>query len=441
MNGNQKGIHAATGPRPTSSLDPAAIRGIRETLALTQGELAARLECSRRSVHRWESGETTPSGATVLVLRQLVRESSHVRIPRSGAGAFGFIDLFAGIGGMRLAFEPYGGRCVFTCEWDRFSRQTYRANFPDGHDIAGDIREVRTQDVPRHDLLLAGFPCQPFSLAGVSKKNSLGRPHGFADETQGTLFFDIARIIRDHRPAAFLLENVKHLRNHDRGRTMRVILRTLEADLGYSVTTRVFDARPFVPQHRQRVFIAGFREDAGFSLDDVEIPDLASGPRLRSVLHPEDGTEEAEPPYTLGESAAVSPKYTLSDHLWSYLQDYARRHRERGNGFGYGLVGPDDTARTLSARYYKDGSEILVRQHGANPRRLTPRECARLMGFDGQGQSRFEIPVSDTQAYRQFGNAVAVPLVGAIARAMSSYIASTAAGRYQLEFTPRLDSA
>ena len=342
---------------------------------------------------------------------------------------------------MRMGFERHGGRCVYTSEWDRFCRQTYRANFPTGEEIAGDIREVRTSDIPRHDLLLAGFPCQPFSLAGVSKKNSLGRPHGFADDTQGTLFFDIARILRDRRPAAFLLENVKHLRGHDRGRTMRVILRTLEEELGYRVTTRVIDARSFLPQHRQRVFIAGFREATGFDLDDLDIPDPGDGPRLASVLHPEDGTEEAESPYTMGDTALVSGKYTLSDHLWSYLQEYARKHRLRGNGFGYGLVGPADTSRTLSARYYKDGSEILIRQDGANPRRLTPRECSRLMGFDAPGQSQFEIPVSDTQAYKQFGNSVAVPVVNAIADAMAPHIVSRVSHPYQLELIPQLRTA
>ncbi len=414
------------------TLTPAEVRSYREHLDLTQEELATRLGRTRRTVLRWESGDTRPSTATAMVLQQLVRESGRGDLNGLRPGNFAFIDLFAGIGGMRLGFERSGGRCVYTSEWDRFCRQTYRANFSPEEQIAGDIHEVRASDIPRHDLLLAGFPCQPFSLAGVSKKNSLGRPHGFADETQGTLFFDIARILRYHKPAAFLLENVKHLRNHDRGRTMKVILRTLEEELGYHVTTRVIDARSFLPQHRQRVFIAGFREQTDFDLDDLDLPDPATGRRLDSVLHPEDGSEEAESPYTIGERAVVSSKYTLSDHLWSYLQEYARRHRERGNGFGFGLVGPEDTARTLSARYYKDGSEILIRQDGANPRRLTPRECARLMGFDDEGESQFEIPVSDTQAYKQFGNAVAVPVVDAIARKMAPHVASRVSNPNQL---------
>ena len=422
------------------TLTPTELRALREHLDLTQEELANQLNCSRRTVHRWESGETTPSATTVLVLQRFVRESTKSEFNSLRPADFTFIDLFAGIGGMRMGFEgveDYRGRCVYTSEWDRFSRQTYRANFQPGEQIDGDIREVRTADIPQHNLLLAGFPCQPFSLAGVSKKNSLGRPHGFADETQGTLFFDIARILRDHEPVAFLLENVKHLKNHDRGRTMKVILRTLD-DLGYDVTTRVIDARSFLPQRRQRVFIAGFRGDSDFDLNDLDLPDPADGPRLDSILHPEDGSEEAESPYTHGELALVSGKYTLSGHLWSYLQEYARRHRARGNGFGFGLVGPEDTARTLSARYYKDGSEILIRQNGANPRRLTPRECARLMGFDGFGQSLFEIPVSDTQAYKQFGNAVAVPVVDAVARAMAPHVASRVSNPDQLSLPPPL---
>ena len=423
-----------------TTLTPTELRTIREDLDLTQEELANQLNCSRRTVHRWENGATTPSATTVLVLQRLVRESTKSEFIGLRPADFTFIDLFAGIGGMRMGFERvegYRGRCVYTSEWDRFSRQTYRMNFQPDEQIAGDIREVRTADIPQHDLLLAGFPCQPFSLAGVSKKNSLGRPHGFADETQGTLFFDIARILRDHEPVAFLLENVKHLRNHDRGRTMKVILRTLKG-LGYSVTTRVIDARSFLPQRRQRVFIAGFRGESEFDLNDLDLPDPADGPRLDSILHPEDGSEEAESPYTHGERALVSGKYTLSDHLWSYLQQYARRHQARGNGFGFGLVGPEDTARTLSARYYKDGSEILIRQDGANPRRLTPRECARLMGFDDFGQSLFEIPVSDTQAYKQFGNAVAVPVVDAVARAMAPHVASRVSNPDQLSLPPPL---
>jgi DNA (cytosine-5)-methyltransferase 1 len=330
-------------------------------------------------------------------------------------GHFRFIDLFAGIGGLRRGFESVGGRCVFTSEWDRYSQQTYRANYDCDHEIAGDITGVPHSDIPSHDLLLAGFPCQPFSIAGVSKKNALSKPHGFRCEAQGTLFFDVARIIEYHRPRVFLLENVRNLVNHDHGRTFQIIRHTLREELGYHIHTRIIDARSWVPQHRERIFIVGFRERNGFNFDDLVVPNPAKGPRLGSVLHPEDGSEAPERPYTVGNIGAVSEKYRLTSHLWGYLQDYAAKHKAAGNGFGFGLVGPEDVSRTLSARYYKDGSEILVSQPGRNPRRLTPRECARLMGFDEPGSSKFVIPVSDTQAYRQFGNSVVVPVVKAVA--------------------------
>jgi DNA (cytosine-5)-methyltransferase 1 len=339
-------------------------------------------------------------------------------VPRA---TFSFIDLFAGIGGMRMGFESAGGRCVFTSEWNAWARKTYAANFGENEPIAGDIREQIEDEIPDHDVLLAGFPCQPFSIAGVSKKNALGRPHGFACATQGTLFFDVARILAAKRPRAFLLENVKNLLNHDRGRTFCVIRQTLEEELGYEISWRVIDAAHFVPQHRERILIVGFREATGFCLNELAL--IGSGPRLRSVLHPEDGSESAEEPYTLAPGGAVNPKYTLSKRLWEYLQAYAAKHRAAGNGFGFGLVDRDDIARTLSARYYKDGSEILV-SRGAkeNPRRLTPRECARLMGFP----DTFRIPVSDTQAYKQFGNSVAVPVVAAVARAMRPWLSDRA---------------
>jgi len=338
--------------------------------------------------------------------------------------AFRFIDLFAGIGGMRRAFEPMGGTCVFTSEWNSFAQQTYRANFGEDEHIAGDITKLDVRDIPGHDLLLAGFPCQPFSIAGVSKKNALNRPHGFRCETQGTLFFNVAEIIERHRPRAFLLENVKNLLTHDKGRTFAVIRQTLEEELGYRVQARLIDARWWVPQHRERIFIVGFREECGFDFSRLRLP--AQPLRLGSILHPEDGRERAEQNFTHGRKAEVLPKYVLSDHLWGYLQDYAVKHRAKGNGFGFGLVGPEDVARTLSARYYKDGSEILVRRTGGNPRRLTPRECARLMGFDAPDGSAFRIPVSDTQAYKQFGNAVVVPVVKAVAKLMVPHLAGLA---------------
>ncbi len=328
---------------------------------------------------------------------------------------FTFVDLFAGIGGMRLGFEAAGGRCIFTSEWNSWSQQTYRANFGADEGIAGDITQLRAERIPRHDVLLAGFPCQPFSIAGVSKKNALNRPHGFACITQGTLFFDVARILEAKRPRAFLLENVKNLVSHDGGRTFATIRAVLEDELGYQVHTRVLDARSFVPQHRERILIVGFREPSSFGFDGLDLP--AMGPALASLLHPEDGSEQAEAPYTYGPKASVSAKYTLSEKLWLYLQGYAEKHRRAGNGFGFGLVNGGSVTRTLSARYYKDGSEILVDQGtGRSPRRLTPRECARLMGFPKE----FRIPVSDTQAYRQFGNSVAVPMIAAVARQMAA---------------------
>jgi len=338
---------------------------------------------------------------------------------------FRFIDLFAGIGGLRQGFERLGGRCVFTSEWNKLATKTYKANFVDtaDHIFARDITQVEAPDIPEHELLLAGFPCQPFSIAGVSKKNALGREHGFKCEAQGTLFFDVARIIEHHRPRAFLLENVKNLKNHDRGNTFSVIHRTLSEELGYrNLHYRVIDARAWVPQHRERIFLVGFRDENDFSLDNLPIPSAETHPRIQLILHPEDGTEPPDEPYTLGPQGAVNPKYTLTDGLWEYLQAYAEKHRRKGNGFGFGLAGPTDVARTLSARYYKDGSEILIPQAGGNPRRLTPRECARLMGFDTPRGSSFRIPVSDTQAYRQFGNAVVVNVVAAIAQQMSAYL-------------------
>ncbi len=341
----------------------------------------------------------------------------------AGAGQpeFSFVDIFAGIGGMRLGFEAVGGGCVFTCEWDKYCQSTYRANFG-AEEIAGDIREVPEQAIPPHDILLAGFPCQPFSIAGVSKKNALDRPHGFACEAQGTLFFELARIIAYCRPKAFLLENVRNLVSHDKGRTFRTIHSILADELGYDITYRIIDGQSWVPQHRERIFIAGFRDANDFDINDVQVPKPRPAPTMGDILHPENGTEAAEEHYTVGEMAVVDNRYTLTEHLWNYLQAYAEKHRRRGNGFGYGLVGPSDIARTLSARYYKDGSEILVKQNGSLPRRLTPRECARLMGFDGPTGSQFKIPVSDTQAYRQFGNAVIVPVVRSIAEHMKPWI-------------------
>lgn len=382
----------------------------------SQKDMASRVGVTERTIRRWLTGETVPP---VYTPDALYRRLGLEPVTDTGAASFSFIDLFAGIGGTRRGFESAGGRCVFTSEWDRFAQQSYLENYghQDEHAFAGDITQVEPESVPDHDVLLAGFPCQPFSLAGVSKKNSLGRKHGFEDETQGTLFFNLAKIIDVKRPRAFLLENVKNLMSHDRGRTFEVIRHTLEEEFGYEVHYRIINAAHFVPQNRERIFIVGFRDGpTEFSWDDLKLPEMEH--TLSSILHPQDGSEAVEEPYTVGESASVNAKYTLSEHLWQYLQDYAAKHRAAGNGFGFGLVGPDDRARTLSARYHKDGSEILVAQPGERPRRLTPRECARLMGFPDSHR----IPVSDTQAYRQFGNSVVVPVIGEIARIMVPHL-------------------
>jgi DNA (cytosine-5)-methyltransferase 1 len=391
---------------------------LREQAGIAIEQLAGQVGFSIRTLYRWERGEAEPRRAAMALLQKMV---SHKGGNHNDA-SFTFIDLFAGIGGLRHGFEPIGGKCIFTSEWNTYAQQTYKANHACDHVVEGDITKIPASKIPPHDILLAGFPCQPFSIAGVSKKNALGRAHGFRCESQGTLFFDVARIIEHHRPRAFLLENVKNLVNHDKGNTFRVIHDTLKKDLGYQLHWKVIDAKCLVPQHRERIFIVGFRDINGFTFDDLVLPSAFDGPKLQHVLHPEDGGEEPEGHYTTGSKARVSDKYTLTDHLWRYLRDYADKHRKAGNGFGFGLFGPDDVARTLSARYYKDGSEILIRQRGRNPRRLTPRECARLMGFDGEGQSDFKIPVSDTQAYKQFGNAVVVPVVKAVARHMAPWI-------------------
>ncbi len=394
---------------------------LRLQAGLTIPEAAARLGYNEREIYRWENGEVPPRSTVLDLLRTFIPASEE----EPADAPFTFIDLFAGIGGLRRGFEAIGGQCVLTCEWDRYCQQTYLANFPhDRHKIHGDIRTLSSEEIPTHDVLVAGFPCQPFSIAGVSKKNALNRPHGFACEAQGTLFFEVARIIKDRQPKAFLLENVKNLVNHDKGVTFRVIYDVLTKELGYFVDKRVLDAKSWVPQHRERIFIAGFREETDFTFDTMKVRDPMSGPKLSEILHPENGSEKPDKHFTSGRQARVSEKYTLSDHLWRYLRDYAEKHREQGNGFGFGLFGPDDVARTLSARYFKDGSEILIKQAGQAPRRLTPRECARLMGFEKPRKADFKIVVSDTQAYKQFGNAVVVPVAEAVAKHMEPHILS-----------------
>ena len=417
-----------------------------------QGQLAAKLnevgsQHCRETVNRWVKGKLTPR----LTYAEHMHLKSLLPSKPTKKTTFTFIDLFAGIGGIRKGFEAIGGECVFTSEWNPFAVRTYKANHycdPERHRFNQDIRTVTLSDklevseeeayqnidreIPDHDVLLAGFPCQPFSLAGVSKKNSLGRKHGFECETQGTLFFDVARIIKAKRPAAFLLENVKNLKSHDKGNTFRIICEALD-ELGYEVADvnapkgsdpKVIDAKNFVPQHRERIVLVGFRRDLGihdgFTLRDIDKLIPKQRPTFGDILEPKD---------------QVDSKYILTPKLWDYLYRYAEKHRQKGNGFGFGLTGPNDVARTLSARYHKDGSEILVDRGFSEkldfnselnqlnrPRRLTPHECSRLMGFDKPGESKFVIPVSDTQAYRQFGNSVAVPVFEAVARLMKDRI-------------------
>ena len=406
---------------------------------------------ARETVNRWAKGNASPT----LSHHEFCHLLEYLPTPKvtSLNAKFRFIDLFAGIGGIRRGFEDIGGLCVLTSEWNKYAQRTYKANHycdPAAHKFNSDIRSITLSEdpnisedeayanidteIPDHDVLLAGFPCQPFSLAGVSKKNALGRAHGFECETQGTLFFDVARIISAKRPAAFVLENVKNLKSHDKGTTFKVIMKTLD-ELGYEVADKEFsgkqdpkiiDARHFLPQHRERIVLVGFRKDLnlhqGFTLKNLEkfIPEEKI--KLGSLLE-----------------QAPNPKYILTPKLWQYLYQYAQKHRAKGNGFGFGLVNEESIARTLSARYYKDGSEILIDRgwnfeksfepqlDGENrPRRLTPMECARLMGFAGPGEANFRIPVSDTQAYKQFGNAVVVPVFSAVARLMESRIVSVA---------------
>lgn len=343
------------------------------------------------------SNYSTVSGQTIqdcmlVAIRQLLIKAKEE--PNKDVDSYSFIDLFAGIGGMRLAFESTGARCVYSNEWNKYSQQTYYANF--GVQPDGDITKIPADNIPNHDILVAGFPCQPFSIAGVSKKNSLGRATGFEDKTQGTLFFDVCRILKAKRPKAFMLENVKNLCSHDKGRTFKIIQEALE-ELNYKIFYKIVDGQGYVPQHRERIVIVGFdmmryNNDIDFALS---LKPIDKPLKLKDILEPE-----------------VDSKYTLSDKLWTYLQNYAVKHKQAGNGFGFGIAPLDGITRTMSARYYKDGSEILIEQDGKNPRRLTPRECARLQGFPDS----FKIPVSDTQAYKQFGNSVVVPLMSEIAK-------------------------
>lgn len=384
----------------------------------TQAAIAKHLGVGVRTISRWEARESKPKAYRAVA--QSLQQLLPFPVPENPKGNFDFIDLFAGIGGIRKAFEGVGGRCVFTSEWDSYAQKTYAENYRDGHTIAGDITQVVAECIPDHDVLLAGFPCQPFSIAGVSKKNALGKAHGFACETQGTLFFDVARIIAAKRPRAFLLENVKNLLSHDKGRTFDVIRRTLTEELGYHIHYRVIDGAHFTPQHRERIIIVGFREPVAFDFDALPLRPKGEI-KLKEILHRTGGAEPVlewdEGRFFDHKKKCVPDKYTLTDNLWRYLQNYAEKHRAKGNGFGFGLVTPDNISRTLSARYYKDGSEILIYQgKNKNPRRLTPRECARLMGFP----DTFRIPVSDTRAYKQLSQAAVVPMIEYAAKLMVS---------------------
>ena len=369
------------------------IENIKNLYGLSTDELCKMLGLTKAKLSSFEQGDQ-PEWFN-LALKGLEMNLRDINKRNTDdSSKFKFIDLFAGIGGMRTAFEKAGGACVFTSEWDKYPAKMYEDNF--GDKPAGDITKIDARDIPAHDILVAGFPCQPFSIAGVSKKKSLGREHGFADKTQGTLFFDVARIIHHHRPKMFLLENVKNLKSHDKGNTFRVILETLEKDLGYKIDVRVIDAKLLVPQHRERVYIVGTRDlDSDFKFPTINAKSVC----LDDVLF---------------KDSEVDKRYTLSDKLWAGLQRHAANHKAKGNGFGFGLCTRADTSRTLSARYYKDGSEILIKQRNKNPRRLTPRECARLMGFS----DNFKITTSDTRAYKCFGNSVVVPVVERIAKAM-----------------------
>ncbi|WP_276965178.1 DNA (cytosine-5-)-methyltransferase [Bacteroides graminisolvens] len=347
--------------------------------------------------------EITPNILKDPLQAGIFEDFFHIPFPDPQKPLFTFIDLFAGMGGFRLAMQKQGGKCIFSSEWNSFAQKTYFANF--GEMPFGDITKEETkQYIPQSfDILCAGFPCQPFSIAGVSKKNSLGRETGFKDKTQGTLFFDVADIISRHRPKAFYLENVKNLMSHDKGNTFKVIISVLE-ELEYSVHYQVMDGKAFVPQHRERIMIVGFDKRRFNGCEKFTFPKLGEPTkRIKDIL-------DNYPDY----------KYTLSDKLWNYLQSYAEKHKAKGNGFGFGIADLNGISRTLSARYYKDGSEILIPQgEGINPRRLTPRECARLMGYPDEYIIN---KVSDLQAYRQCGNSVVVPLITSVSEQLVTAI-------------------
>ncbi len=402
----------------------------------SQQAIADKISHPREVINRWLKERSRQQDESWLTYSERITLEKMLPAPSDRKHEFTFIDLFAGIGGIRHGFESVGGKCLFTSEYDKYAVKTYQANYYSDHKIHGDIKEITQPDgmttkkayhfiqqsIPDHDVLLAGFPCQPFSIAGVSKKNSLGKAHGFECDTQGTLFFDVARIIDAKRPLAIMLENVKNLKSHDKGKTFKVIMKALD-ELNYDVIDgdydvkgadpKIINGKEFVPQNRERIVIVAFRRDLqvteGFSLKNIKKYFPKTEPVVADILQPDN---------------EVDDKYILTSNLWKYLKAYADKHKKAGNGFGFGKVTKSDrSTRTLSARYYKDGSEVLIdRGSRKRPRRLTPRECARLMGFDKSGESKFIIPVSDTQAYKQFGNSVVVPVFEAVAKLMKPYI-------------------
>lgn len=408
------------------------VSNTRSCLGLSQRQLAEQLGLGpggERTVGGWERGEHLPSHANQQAIGRLVARVPFRSPYTEGQKepVFKFIDLFAGIGGIRLPFQEIGGHCVFTSEWDKFSQATYGANFFERPQ--GDITKISAKDIPDHDVLLAGFPCQAFSQAGLKQ--------GFYD-TRGTMFFEIQRILAHRRPKAFLLENVKQLRGHDKGRTLATILSTLRGDevphiapdipmsdearrslgvrLNYRVEARVLVARNFgVPQNRERIYIIGF--------DREQVPEADDGNIVEAIFR---RLEKREAQTRLGDvledNWSVDPKYTISSRLLAGHERRLREHRAKGNGFGFSLFNRDSAyCNTISARYYKDGSEVLIDQSdiGRNPRKLTPRECARIQGFPEE----FVVDaVSDVQNYRQFGNSVSVPVIRAIAEEMLPFL-------------------
>jgi len=412
------------------------IRDLRDRLRLGQREIANLLELGgdgERTVRGWETGEHTPSPlkwSKILELEERMgryHAAAPLRQSPSDATRFTFIDLFAGIGGIRYPFQQRGGRCVFTSEWDKFAQKTYLANF--GEMPHGDITKIRAEDIPDHDILLAGFPCQAFSQAGLRQ--------GFSD-TRGTMFFEIQRILAEKRPKAFLLENVKQLQGHDRGRTLQTIVdilqgehggeipddvpmseearRALSGRLNYWVDYRVLRAADFgAPQNRERVFIVGFDRGAYPHIDFADLFTWPEPPRTPTRVG-----DILQPQSELVEDLRVSgrDRFTISDKLWAGHKKRRELHRTKGNGFGYSLFSHhSEYTNTISARYYKDGSEILIDQSalGKNPRKLTPRECANLQGFPEE----FIIDaVSQGQIYKQFGNSVCMNVIHAVSEQM-----------------------